>query len=411
MKKTLSVALVAAIAALFIWAFKTARSSEAEEAETIKIPPRVRRAPSGETIVTVDPQAQARIGLKTEALASAALPEEVTAYGSLQEDPAQSFLLRAPVAGTLRHSKDQAWPLLGEGLADGSVVGVLEPRLAPAERVNLAERLVSARADAEATAASLTVARAALARARTLNAEDKNISDRALQEAEARVKAEEARLKAATEAVRLIESALAAGAGSPITLAVERGGQVVEMLAQPDEAVESGQPILRLARFDQLLARVEVPAGQSIQTPVSAARIIAIGHEDRPLRGERVALGAAVDPRTQGQPFLFRVHNPGLNLRPGMAVTAYLRVPGAPRQGVVVPRSALVRFAGATWTYLEIGANEFSRRQIALERSTEKGWFTGSLKPGQRIVVTGAQTLLSEELKSQIQVGEEEAKR
>jgi len=411
MRRVFAVGIVAAVATLFLWACSAARTGEAaeKEQEVVKIPPRVRRAPGGETVVTLDAQAQARAGLKTEALAAAALPQEVIAYGDLQEDPAQSFMLRAPVAGTLRHSRARDWPGLGQTLADGSAVGTIEPRLAPVDRVNLTERLTSARAEIAATSASLVASRAALARARTLNAEDKNVSDRALQEAEARVKGEEARLEAAAESARLIESALATAA--PVALSVERGGQVVEVLAQPDEAIESGQPILRVARFNQFIARVDVPAGQAVNASVSTAQIVPIGQESRPLRGERVSLAAAVDPKTQGQPFLFRIRDPGLNLRPGMAVTAYLNLPGAPRQGALIPRSALVRFAGAAWVYVQAGAGEFSRREVALDRPAEKGWFSVSLKPGERIVVAGAQTLLSEELKSQIQVGEEEAKR
>jgi len=411
MRRVFAVAIVAGVVALFIWVFRTARQGEAaeKEQEVVKIPPRVRRAPAGDTVVVLDSQAQARAGLETEALAAATLPQEVVAYGDLQEDPAQSFMLRAPVAGTLRRSRSRDWPGLGQTLAEGSVVGTIEPRLAPVDRVNLTERLTSARAEVAAISASLVASRAALARARTLNAEDKNISDRALQEAEARVKGEEARLEAAAESARLIESALATAA--PVALSVERGGQVVEVLAQPDEAIESGQPILRVARFNQFIARVDVPAGQAVNASVSTAQIVPIGHEGRPLRGERVSLAAAVDPKTQGQPFLFRIRDPGLNLRPGMAVTAYLNLPGAPRHGVLVPRSALVRFAGVAWVYVQGGAGEFSRREVALDRPAEKGWFSASLKPGERIVVAGAQTLLSEELKSQIQVGEEEAKR
>jgi hypothetical protein len=410
MRRVFAVAIVAGLATLFLWACSRSRTGEAAEkqAEVVKIPPRVRRTPAGDAVVTLDAQAQARAGLKTEALATATLPQEIQAFGDLQEDPSQSFTLRAPVAGTLRRSTTRDWPGLGQTLADGSVVGTIEPRLAPVDRVNLTERLTSARAEVAATSASLVASRAALVRARTLNAEDKNVSDRALQEAEARVKGEEARLGAAAESARLIESALATAA--PVALGVERGGQVVEVLAQPDEAVESGQPILRVARFNQFIARVDVPAGQAVPGSVSTAQIVPIGHEERLLRGERVSLAAAVDPKTQGQPFLFRIRDPGLNLRPGMAVTAHLNLPGAPRRGALIPRSALVRFAGAAWVYVQLSAGEFSRREVALDRPAEKGWFSASLKPGEHVVVAGAQTLLSEELKFQIQVGEEEAK-
>jgi hypothetical protein len=47
------------------------------------------------------------------------------------------------------------------------------------------------------------------------------------------------------------------------------------------------------------------------------------------------------------------------------------------------------------------GGEAFTRRKIALDRPTDNGWFvTGTLKADDYIVVTGAQTLLSEELKA-----------
>jgi hypothetical protein len=123
-----------------------------------------------------------------------------------------------------------------------------------------------------------------------------------------------------------------------------------------------------------------------------------------------VALAAAVDPKTQGQPFIFRVPDPSFSLRPGLSVTAYLEVPGPRRQGVVIPRSAVVRQSGKTWVYVQTALDQFARREVSLEDPTAEGWFARSISAGDRVVTTGAQTLLSEEFKSQIQVGEESQK-
>ena len=239
-----------------------------------------------------------------------------------------------------------------------------------------------------------------------MNADDKNVSDRAVQEAEARVAAERARVTGADRSIALIESSLASMSGSVAPLTVDRGGQVVELLIHPGESIEAGQPILRVARFYRLLARVDVPAGDVVAGG-AAASIVPLGYENRPVRGERVSLAAAVDPKTQGQPFLFRVPDPSFTLRPGLSVTAYLETPGAPRKGVVIPRAAVVRQSGKTWVYVRTAADQFTRREANLEDPTAEGWFSRSLSPGDRVATTGAQALLSEEFKSQIQVGEE----
>lgn len=404
--------MVAGVAALLVWLFLGGRQELARERErerAVKVPPRISRV-GGEAVITLDRDTQARIGLRTAALVARSLSPEVVAYGTFQEDPARSFTLRAPVAGVLRPPPAGRWPDIGARLADRAVVGVVEPRFAPVERVDLASRLATARADAEAATASLTAARAALERNRTLNAENKIVSDRAVQEAEARVKGEEARLRALQETARLIDASLRAVSGptGPRPLVVERGGEVVEVFAQPGETIEGGQPILHTARFDRLLARVHLAAGQSTDRPAGTARIVVFGHEAESLRGLRIGLGAAVDPTTRGQTLLFRVERRGFPLRPGASVTAYLPLSGQARAGVVLPRSAIVRSEGRAWAYVQGGDRGFTRRPVPLDTPAGGGWFVSAgFEPGERVVVEGAQTLLSEELKYQIQIGGE----
>ncbi|MBI3664854.1 MAG: HlyD family efflux transporter periplasmic adaptor subunit [Acidobacteria bacterium] len=409
LKWIISTVAIAGLVGLLLWGVLAVRGEQQKEPErSAKTPPRTSRTPGAGTVVTLNREAQERIGLKIEVLAAAALQPEVAAYGMLEEDPSRTFLLRAPAAGILRRAANRDWPAVGEQLADDGVIGALDPRFSPAERIDLSARLSAAQADLDATAASVAAARASYERAKTLNAENKNISDRALQEAEARLKGEEARLKSATETAQLIRSSLSAASPSSTPLRVERGGEVTEILAQPGEVVESGQPVMRVARFDRLVARVHLPAGENVDPSVSSARIIPFGREDNPLRGERIALGAAIDPKVQGQAFLSRLAEVGFPLRPGAAVTAYLKQPGGSLQGVVIPPAAAVRFAGRAWAYVQTDGEQFLRREVSVDRSTERGLFSRKgFSPGDRIVVVGAQLLLSEELKWQFRSAEE----
>ena len=111
-----------------------------------------------------------------------------------------------------------------------------------------------------------------------------------------------------------------------------------------------------------------------------------------------------VDPQIQGQGFIFLVQPNAIPLAPGQAVTVWLQVPGDPLAGVIIPRDSVLRLEGAGWVYVmnkDKGGEAFTRKKIPLDRPTEAGWFvTGTVKPDDYIVVTGAQTLLSEELKA-----------
>jgi hypothetical protein len=88
-------------------------------------------------------------------------------------------------------------------------------------------------------------------------------------------------------------------------------------------------------------------------------------------------------------------------------LVAWLVLPGEPRPGVIVPRDAVLRHAGETFVYLQKD-DVFQRQAVALERPVADGWFVGvgtndhpPLQPQEKVVVVGAQQLLSEELKGQ----------
>lgn len=385
------------------------RGTEARE-ETAKsgakVPERVSRTSEGDPLLRLESATQGRMGLRTQPLASYTMQPEIVAYGRLEEDPSRSFVVRAPVAGTLHFASGRDWPSIGQHLADDALVGVIEPRLVPTERIGLTSQLATARSELSASTASVAAARSAYERARILNADNKNVSDRVVEDAAAKLKAEEARLRAATDTVRLLENSLqSAGPASNRPLTVERGGDVVEIMAQPGESIEPGSPILRVARLERLLARVDIPIGQHIPATVSSARIVPAGYEGQAISAERVAVAAAVDPKAQGESFLFRLSGTRFGLRPGVAVTAYLSLPGERKRGVLIPRSALVRVMGKVYVYIQIAPDQFVRKEASLNNPVEDGYVvTENFSAGDRVVVEGAQILLSEEFKSQTAV-------
>jgi RND family efflux transporter MFP subunit len=378
-------------------------NDEKKKDAEVKPPSKLSRTEAGESIVELEKETQERAGVKTAVLEAVSLTPETVAWGRLIEDPGRTFVVRAPIAGTIRGA---AWPAIGQKVAAGTAIGSVEPRMAPVDRLTLTDRLAGAKSELAAATASASASRAAYERMKKLNADGKNASDRAVQEADAKLKTDEARVEAAQQTVQSFNRALTSL--QLLVLIAEKGGSVAEVMVQPGESVEAGQPLMRLTSFDTLLARVDVAAGQRLTGTPSTARIAAAGFEDRGLQGERVPMAVAIDPSTQGQPFVFRIRPAGLPLRPGQAVAAYLRNGGAARKGVVIPHSALVRAEGSTWAFLQQGEDKFIRREVHMIQATERGWFTtAGFEPGQRVVVTGAQVVLSEESKSEIKAGDE----
>lgn len=416
-----SALLFAAIGGFCVWTFmhgghgdQAEHEGDAEATATSTAPaelPVLSRDKSGAVVVRLEGEVQQRVGLQTQALVAATDQPEVIAYGTLQEDPAQVFALRAPFAGTVVADKTGRWVGLGDAVVANAAVGSIAPRIGPVEQADMASKLAGAHAEVQSARASLDALRVSLDSKRKLNVGQKIVSDQTLQEAEAKVKGEEARLQAATEIVRVLMASVSAASrpADAMPLITGRAGRVVEVLAQPGEAVEAGQALVKLASYDRLYARVSLPAGESVAN-VGSTRIVIASDENHPLPSEGVVTAASADALTGGQTFVFAFRPQRMPVQPGMPVAAHIKIPGEPAKGVIVPSEAVVRYAGAGWVYVKNGEETFVRRQVPLNRRVDRGWFvsTGTLSVGDNVVIVSAQNLLSHELQHQTGGGGEE---
>lgn len=144
------------------------------------------------------------------------------------------------------------------------------------------------------------------------------------------------------------------------------------------------------------LVRVDVPLDTPWPDDPAATRLVAFGSE-APLDARFLGVASQADPLLQARGLLFAVERDAP--APGTAIDAWLRAPGAPQRGFAVPRDALLRYAGATFVYVEVEPGGFERRRVEPQYASDGDWLaTGSLEPGDRVVVAGASLLLSSEL-------------
>ncbi len=361
-----------------------ARESEPAQARTEKTAP---RAAEG---VHLDAAAQERLGVEVAELAPRATKPLVRAYGRVVADPSRAFELRAPIAGVV-HAEGE-WPAMG-ARREASDLGWVEPRLSPVERTDLAAREAQARQGLAEADADLAIARKELERVRALNAQDKSVSDRAVEEADARAKSDEAKKTAAQRELDVVQAALAGSSSTAYRLRLPAASEVTEVLARPGEQVEAGATILRTARFDEALLRVEIPIGASIEKPERAS-IVAATRPETKLDATFVALAPTSE--SQGSALLFRAK--GSDLRPGEAVTAWIESGSDAVAGLVVPRGAVVRHAGKAWIYVRKDAETFVRTEMRVDHPLPEGWLATDAKDALAVAVEGAQSLLSTEL-------------
>ena len=238
--------------------------------------------------------------------------------------------------------------------------------------------LVTAMAEIAAAEAAFTASSNEMSRAKTLFSQGQNVSARTLEQAEATSRRDQIQLEG---------------------LRMKLGVTVGKAIAGRSNLTEL---IRSLADFNSVLVRVELPFDADLKSVPKTIRLV-----DTARAVEAQVLGAAptVDSQTQAKALLALAQNDARHLTPGQSLTALIPLSDIPQAGAFLPSSAVLRAEGRLWIYIQSGETNFVRRSVVTDRPLNGGWFvTNGVTAGERIVVEGAQTLLSEEFKSSIPV-------
>ncbi len=317
---------------------------EAERGQPIKPPLRVTLPARGEPIVTIDAAAQEAIHLETMVPRAAPYQDQIRAYGTVLDLAALTTLNTNYVAAISQLRTAQA---------------------------------------------KLAASQPAHERARALYA--KNFGNLVqVQATEAALIGDRAAVEAAESQVRTLAAT-----------AIQEWGPVIG-----NALVKGTGLVMRLIERQEFLLQITVPPGQTVDPPPTAS-VEVVGSSQR-ADVRYISPATRTDPKIQGLSFFYAAAaNAGM--LPGMNARAYL-VSGQPIEGYVIPPSAIVWWSGRPWAYVKIDDNAFTRRQIPTDMPVgQHGEFavpvSAFAEPRPAIVVEGAQLLLSEEFRAQIQVG------
>lgn len=261
--------------------------------------------------------------------------------------------------------------------APAVVISVQDLVTLRASYVEAQSRLEKARANAE-------VARKEYDRMKALFRDDQNASQKALQAAEGASRVDAAEVRAASAELDLQASAVRESWGSVVEKWVTVGGSTLrDVLA------------LRV-----MLVQITLPAGQTAAPKTVSLEMPGAAFA----RATLVSQFPRVDPRLQGTSFLYELPARS-GLAPGVNLVAHLSI-GRSLQGVMVPEAAVVWSGGKAWVYQQTGPNRFTRRAVMTDTPAGKGYFVAQgFFPGDKVVVGGAQLLLSEEFRPQVPTG------
>jgi hypothetical protein len=255
--------------------------------------------------------------------------------------------------------------------------------------LDLRARYLAARADADAIRATLKQSERDYLRQSELNRDGRNVSDRAAQAAEAQAAGDAARLRAA--------EAVASNLRAQLRL------QWSEPLAAWATEAEAPGPLQALIERREVLLSVTLPDTLPVPDAKATLHVTPTGRAASPVQARYVGPAAKAEAMLPGSNHFLRAA--AADLRTDMRVTVSWHEDKPAQAGFLVPAAAIVWFAGKAWVYEQEydDDEEFVRREIPTEHEVAGGWFVaGRFEAGDRVVVEGAQLLLSEEMKNQI---------
>ncbi|PAW84543.1 MAG: hypothetical protein B9S33_11400 [Pedosphaera sp. Tous-C6FEB] len=349
--------------------------------------------------------------------------ERVRVAAAVAARPGALAHVTTPQAGRLLVPPGKSLPALGERVAAGQTLALVQPVFATSTAAEISSRLAesaaravefttrAAEAETEAARAKLAIeqAEATLKRIQTLVAA-KARPERELQEAEFAVKDAKARLAAALalqtayrEAVATLRASrdLGPGALPPVELKSPIAGVVVAPFpGAPGAQLAADFAVFTVLDADTIHLEAKVPE-------TTTRRLAAAKHTTLELPGERgrflpvtgegggrlVFTGLQVDPATRTVPLVYELKNPAAQLRIGEAVTLHIETDRA-EDAVAVPDSALVEEAGRFIVFVQLGGETFDKRDVTLG-IRDGNWVQvlAGLKEGERIVTKGAMAI------------------
>lgn len=407
------------------------RSQRAEEADPAEAPKR-----AANKVIKLGAELAESHGLTDEPAAAIDWAKRVPAYGRVVPNPRATTELRAALAGTLRVAPDGSWPTLGTAVKAGQVLGYLDIRVGPQERLDLLTKLNEAKARLQGAEELVRIQQDRLGR---LESAGGGVPQSEVDATRTLLTDARTQLATAKAAVKEWEAALDAinrqGGRTDTTwtqpLTSPAAGEIVELAGRPGMTLEPGGMVARVVDFRFALIRLELPpealaAGPPAEVELLAAATVPPALEgatnrpapDAPVRTLVARLAGTaphVEVNSQYAAYWYEAdtarqttaaNGPGPVTgvwRPGLFVKAEVKVPGAgARAAVAVPGDALVYHQGRALVYVRLSPGRYERREVqVLGRDGDRWVLAAGVSAGERVVSKRAQVLLSEEFRGE----------
>lgn len=284
----------------------------------------------------------------------------------------------------------------GDQVRAGQALYQIDPAPYEAQVANARAALVRARSSIASTAA-LARRHNDLVKINAISRQEAENAVTSAQQAEADVSAQQAMLRSAQ--IDLARTTIRA----PISGRIGRSTYTIGALVSASQT----DPLTTIQRLDPIFVDIQQSSADVLRlrqqllsgdiSRGSGAAQVKLKLEDGstyPEKGVLKFTDVTVDPTTGSQIIRAQFPNPRGLLLPGMYVRAEL-VDGTKSNGLLVPQVAVSRDEKGNPTVLIVGPeNKVEMRKITAPRTIGTSWLvTSGLKPGEKIIVDGAQML------------------
>jgi len=380
-------------------------------------------------IITLTPEAEARLGITTVAAELRPVQQYRTFGGEVIIPSGQSIMISAPVAGIVKSTSESPFPVPGARVQAGDIVLTLAPILSPERdvptpaeqvamagaRATLVAAQVTAMGDVQRGKADVTATKINLDRAKKL-LEDRAGSQRAFDDAQAFavvattvLTAAEERYTQLTAILGTLDEKTVNELATELTLRAPVEGVIRSLNVSAGQQVVGGAALFEVLDTNKVWVRVPIFVDLllSIQPKVSG-RVVTLDGKRRESAAtsasseaeSAIAIDAppTADAGSSSADLYFEVSNRRSLFRPGQRVGIELPMENQVEAIIVPASSILYDIHGGTWVYTLKESLRYERKRVSVL------WFDGEQamlergpKAGTQVVGDGAAELFGTE--------------
>ncbi|HSR63096.1 MAG TPA: hypothetical protein VLN56_06790 [Gammaproteobacteria bacterium] len=154
----------------------------------------------------------------------------------------------------------------------------------------------------------------------------------------------------------------------------------------------------RLAMHRDALVMLSLPKDKTLTNTGQGVFISHTSHREDAIPSTYIDQAKKAGNPLYGESYFYLLESG--KIRPEMRLFAWIEESDETMTGLFVPEEAVVWYANKPWVYIQHEDNLFIRKPLSNAVKIEKGWFlSDGIGADDQVVVSGGQTLLSEEFK------------